>query len=81
MHARSNEIQAADQKYLLLQDIDEYLQTATTTQMAAWLDLHRGPIKESIKRAEKEMEKYPQLTSFGFQQREQEEEDTRKTAK
>lgn len=66
LHTKKNEIQAADRKYLLLQDVDEYIQTATTTQMEAWLELHKGPIKESIKRAEKEMEKYPQLMSFGF---------------
>ena len=66
LHTKKNEIQAADRRYLLLQDVDEYIRTATPTQMEAWLELHKGPIKESIRRAKKEMEKYPQLTSFGF---------------
>ena len=66
LHSKRLDILAAKRQYLLLHDVEEYLQTATTTQMEAWIALHEGPIKESIKRAAKELENHPQLTCFGF---------------
>ena len=34
--------------------------------MTAWVNLHKDPIAETIKRAKRDMKRYPQLTRFGF---------------
>ena len=63
--AKRNELQVANWKYLLIDDVKEYVRTTAITQMNAWISLHKNMIKESIKRAEKDMSKISRLMSLG----------------
>ena len=66
LHAKGDKLQADDRRYLMIQDVEEYLRTATTTQMIAWVSLAEEAIKKSIKRADQDAKRNQQLTSFGF---------------